>query len=230
MMGRLRYEAAWFAATIINHDTVTQATALPNGHVRLERKDLPPITVAPVAADRIDRAIVETVLASAVPTEIVLIPKVAHYDWSARRLAEDNGSTVHTFKELYTFLNEPDPRPFVDKNVRYARDRLGQHSKVDSVEMICEASMLLKRPGALSDVVAAIEYEYEFSEEALVRALTRHPDATVVVNTNPNGKPTTAALAHAESAEIPLFGVAELMGALNYDGEGFREYMPRRRQ
>jgi len=128
---------------------------------------------------------------------------------------------------LYTFMGamgEPDPRHFVDKNVAYARERLEQHSKVRTVEMICEASMRLNRHGGLNDVVVAVEYEYEFSEEAMVCALTRHPDVDVVLNSNPNGGTTGAALTHAAHAEIPIFRFIELMGALNYEGERFRTY------
>jgi hypothetical protein len=126
-------------------------------------------------------------------------------------------------------MHEPDPRRFVDKNVAYARQRLEQHSKVRTVEMICEASMRLNRRGGLSDVVVAVEFEYEFSEEAMVRALTRHPDVDVVLNSNPGGRPTGAALTHAAHAEIPIFSSIELMGALNYDGERFRTYQSPRR-
>jgi hypothetical protein len=121
-------------------------------------------------------------------------------DWSARELAEENGSTIHTFKELYRFMAERDPRPFIDKNVGYVVDRLSQHSVVASLEMICEASMRLERRKGLIDVVVAVEYEYEFSEEAVVQALKRHPDAHVIVNANPNGRSTGSASAHAEQA------------------------------
>jgi len=116
----------------------------------------------------------------------------------------------------------------VDKNVSYNRDRLGQHAKVQAVEMICEASMRLERHGGLDDVTVAIEYEYEFSEEAVVRALTRHPGVDVILNSNPNGRPTSAALSHARHAGVPIFSLGELMGALNYEGERFRTYQPAR--
>jgi hypothetical protein len=38
--------------------------------------------------------------------------------------------------------------------------------------MIYESSMRIKRTGRLSDVTVAVEYEYEFSEEAVVWALS----------------------------------------------------------
>jgi hypothetical protein len=233
-MADLRYGTEWFARAVKNHEGVTRASALPNGYVRLERKDfadkdLEPITVAPLLADRVDATVVEALLENAIPTVILLIPKASHYDWGARELAEGHGSTIHTFKELYTFVQDADPRPLVDKNVSYMRDLIDQHTSVKLVEMICEASMLITRRSDLSDVIAAIEYEYEFSEEAFVRALKHHPDAEVVINTNPNGGPTDAALTHAESAEVPIYGIAEVMRALNFDGAGFRRCVPRER-
>ncbi|HEV3322337.1 MAG TPA: hypothetical protein VG147_09130 [Solirubrobacteraceae bacterium] len=229
-MADFAYETRWFADAVVKHDAVLRASALPNGHVSVERKSLSSITVAPLATPCIDTAVVESVLASCVPTVILLIPPTSHYDWSARELAEENGSTIHTVKELYTFMREPDPRRFVDKSVRYLWNLLETHSRVTSIEMICEALMLVKRREPLSDVIAAIEYEYEFSEAALVRALKHHPGARVIINANPNGGATDAALTHAESAEVAILGVSEAMGALNLDGVRFREYVCRERR
>ncbi|MGO9956299.1 MAG: hypothetical protein ACLP50_10025 [Solirubrobacteraceae bacterium] len=169
------------------------------------------------------------IFAVSVPTVILLIPKRSHYDWKAREFAEDNGSTVHTFKELYTFMGEGDPRACVAKNVDYVRERLSQHSAVSSLVMICEASMRLIRHQGLSELIVAVDYQYEFSEEAVVRAVKHHPDATVIANANPNGRSTGAALTHAKHAGVTIFGASELIGALNYDGEQFRSYKPRHR-
>ncbi len=227
-MPEFNFQTTWLAAGLQKHTEVTQVTVLDNGHIRLERKNVPPITVAGVVSERIDRITVEAIFKSGTPTVIVLVPKAAHYEWGAREFAEESGSTIHTVKELYSFMGEPDPRPFVDKNVSYARQGLAQHSEVRSVEMICEASMRVERQGGMSDVVAAIEYQYEFSEEAMVQALARHPDATVILNANPNGKPTSAALTHVTYTGVPIFRFAEMMGALNYDGAPFRSYKPPR--
>lgn len=223
------FRSSWFSSTITKHSLVITASTLSNGLVRLERKSLPAITVAPLGNPRIDIELVEAVLSKSTPSVIVLIPKDGHYDWDARELAMENGSTVFTMKELYAFMGEVDPRPFFDKNVGYALNRLEQHSRVIGVQMICEASLRLRREGALSDVVVAIEYEYEFSEEATVRAISRHPAADVILNVNPNGSSTRAAYSHSRDAQVPIFRISELMGALNYDGDQLRNYEPPKR-
>lgn len=224
------FRSTWFTSAISQHSVVTEATALTDGLVRIERKDVPPITVAPLGNPRIDKNLVAAVLANVTPTAIVLVPKSGHYDWDARELAMTSGSTILTIKELYTFMHETDPRPFLDKNVAYNRERLEQHSRVDECHMICEGSLRLRREGTLSDVVIAIEYEYEFSEEAAVRAISRHPDADIILNANPNGRATTAAYSHARDAQVPIYRISELMGALNYDGEQLRNYEPPKRR
>jgi hypothetical protein len=224
-MADFAYETRWFAEAVVKHYGVLGATALSNGHVRVRRKDLEAITVAPLDTPRIDTAVVESVLASCVPTAIVLISPTSHYDWDAREMAEEGGSTIHTVKELFESMQEPDPRPFVDRNVSYLSGLLETHINVRSIEMICEASMLIRRQGGLGDMIAAIEYEYEFSEAAFVRARKRHPDARMVINANPCGGTTDVACARAESAEVPILGIAEVMGALNLDGERFRRYV-----
>jgi hypothetical protein len=235
-MAPIAYATEWFARTVVDHDTVTGVEALANGQVKLERevkwdpKNLPSITVTPIRTDRVNVSVVKEIFAVSVPTVILLIPKRSHYDWDARDFAEAKGSTIHTFKELYTFMGERDPRPCVEKNVDYVRERLNQHSAVSSLVMICEASMRLERHKGLSELVVAVDYQYEFSEEAVVQAVKHHPNASVIVNANPNGRSTSAALTHAEHAGVTIFGVSELMGALNYDGEQFRSYKPRHRR
>ena len=227
----MEYLTEWFAERVQAHSEVTSAMRRPSGHVQLSRTQFEPILVAPVSVERLDVHHVDRILDTEHATVICVIPKTSHYMWDAREHAIERGSTVHTMKELYTALSDDDPRPFLDKNVTYARDRLEQHSKVAEVRMVCESSMELVRMADLGSIRVAIEYEYEFSEEALVRALKLHPNANTVLNSNPNGTPTVAALRHAKEAGVGLFDRAQLMGALNYDGESFFNYqLPGRRR
>ncbi len=136
---------------------------------------------------------------------------------------------MQTYREFFTYLREEDPRPGVDKNVAFVKSRLSQHSKVRRLSMTCEATMRLERERPLSDIRLAVEYEYEFGEEALVRALERHPGADAVVNANPNGRPTMAALLHGQYANVPVYRIDDMMGALNFDGERFVRYAPPRK-
>jgi hypothetical protein len=223
------YAADWLAASIREHTEVKRATALTGGRVAVERKKLPPITIAPVETSRISISVVEAVLGEGDATVIVLIPASSHYDWAAREAATNLGSSVQTIKELYRGLREPDPRTSVDPTVDFARRALQRHSKVERVTMICEASLRLSRSGGLDDVIVAVEYQYEFTEEAAVSALERHPDAEVILNGNPNGTATRSALSYAEQTGVPIFSATELMGAISYEGERFRRYRPPRR-
>jgi hypothetical protein len=209
------YRTHWFAEAICRHTQVVTAEALPHGHVRITRDGLSEVTVAPIAPQHVDEATVGAVLDVDVPTVILLIPKASHYSWAAREFAEDHGSTIHTYKEFFGALSFSDPRPYVNKDVAFARDRLQQHTKVRDIHMICEASMRVERHSGLSDLVVAVEYEYEFSEEAVVHALSRHPAANVILNGNPNGRPTNAALAHAQHAGVSLVKIGELMSNLS---------------
>ncbi|NEC12298.1 hypothetical protein G3I34_08350 [Streptomyces sp. SID8014] len=220
----MKYSTSWFIRAISGHSAVASAAELQSGCVLLERKHGPSIVVAPVAADWLNIDHVETILEAEKAAVICLIPKDSHYSWEARERAGDLESDVQTVKELYSSLGWEDPRGHIDKNVGYARDRLQQHSRVRRLEMRCEASMKVLRLGGASDKLVAIEYEYEFTEEALVRALKRHPGVHVVLNANPNGRPTKAALQHAKHTGVALFKIGDLMGALNYDGDEFIKY------
>lgn len=204
------YATAWFARAIRTHDAVVSALALPNGHVRVERGGLWPVTIAPLGCDRVDLGIVQEVLADADPTIILPIRRDAHYDWSARDYAQRRGSTVHTYREMVTSLGFPDPRPHVEQMVEFATDRLGQHSRVLRVEMICEAYFSVVRRD-LPALTVAVAYEYEMTEEALVRAIQRHPGAQIIYNANPNGRPTEAALGHGQFASVETYRFGDLM-------------------
>lgn len=222
----IEYSTEWFAERIRSHSNVNAAERCPSGHVRLRRTEYGPILVAPVRMERLEVHHVNQILDSDNATVICLIPKSSHYMWNAREHALKRGSTVHTMKEFYSALPDDDPRPFLNKSVAYARDRLEQHSRVIEVRMVCEASMEIDRLPGLGSVRVAIEYEYEFSEESLVRAIGHHPNVDAILNSNPNGTPTSAALEHAREACVGLFGLRQLMGALNYDGDSFLNYRP----
>ena len=222
----MEYLTEWFAQQIESHSAVTSVTQQPSGHVQLTREGLESVVVAPVSTELLEAHDVDRILAADGETIICLIPTASHYTWEARERAVALGSTVHTMGELYSALSADDPRLFLNKNVAYARDRLQQHSKVAAVRMVCEALMEVDRVADLNSIRVAVEYEYEFSEEALVKALKRHPDADAVLNANPNGTPTDAALGHAKVASVGLFLLADLMGALNYDGDAFFHYQP----
>ena len=225
-MTDLEYWTDWFAKKIQSHSTVSSTTSRPSGNVLIRRRELSPITVAPVSVDVLEVDHVDQILATDPATIVCLIPTSSHYLWAARERALTCGSTVHTMRDLYSALLNDDPRPFLHKSVSYPRERLKQHSMVHSVNMVCEASMAIVRHSYLKSVLVAIEEEYEFSEEALVGALERHPDSDAVLNSNLNGRPTSAALRHAKDARVGLFSLPELMGALNYDGDTFIKYPP----
>jgi hypothetical protein len=209
------YPVSWFAQKIVKHGHVEVATAMDDREIRLVRKGLTPITVVPVMSDFLVRQDLEDLLAGHLPTVVVLVNRSGHYAWDARALAEDQGASLQTYKELYTFLPDPDPRGGVDKNVSFVRDRLEQHTKVRAVSMICEATMHVSRGGTLDPLRIAVEQHYEFTEEALVAALARHPDVDVVYNANPNGTVTRAAYSHAGHAGVEVLGFKELMGRLH---------------
>lgn len=102
-----QYASDWFASAVTEHDKVKKAKVLPNGEVRIKRTDqLSALTVAPLKNPRIDKGVVKEVLTLGTPSIILLVPKRGHYDWDARELAETNGSSVLTVRELYTFLGD----------------------------------------------------------------------------------------------------------------------------
>jgi hypothetical protein len=209
------YPVDWFKEAVLDHDSVEAAVAIDAHEVRLDRKGLPPITVVPVSSDFLVLEDLESIMAVHQPTLVVLINRSGHYAWDTRSYAEGKGAAVQTFKELYTFLPEVDPRGGLDKNVSFVRVRLVQHTKVAAASMVCEAAMQIDRTGALQPLRLSVEYHYEFTEEALVAALERHPNVNIVYNANPNGTVTEAAHAHAGHSGVEVLGFKELMSRLH---------------
>ncbi|MDX3854157.1 hypothetical protein [Streptomyces sp. AK02-01A] len=211
----LNYLTDWFVPKISDHGDVASASRSTSSLVKVERRNGTNVTIAPVSVLTLTEAHVNEILAQGDATIICLVPKAAHYLWSARNRAQDLGSDVQTMNEVFWAMGEKDVQGFLSKNVSYARRALGQHSHVQRVEMICEASMRLVRHGGMPDIRVSIDYGYEFGEETLMQSLERHPLTDVVLNSNPNGRFTSAALAHAENAGVRLHSMSSLMGTLS---------------
>ena len=218
------YATIFFANSINSHSAVQNVDVQPSGHVRVLRKAHAPVTIAPVSIEFLRPEHVEQVFNDSPVNIICVVKRDSHYSWAARERAAKLGASAHTMREVWASLGMEDPRLYSDKHVSYQRIRLEQHSKVRGIDMICEASMKIVRSGSLPPVTVAIEYEYEFAEEALVKAIQRHRGVSAILNANPNGRPTRAALEHAKSTGIGLFSLGELMGALNYGGNDFINY------
>ncbi|MFI1619674.1 hypothetical protein ACH4VT_22320 [Streptomyces lydicus] len=213
-MAEIRYLTNWFATKISAHDEVKSATQISASRLHVQRKHGASLTIAPVHVTTLTAALVDEILQTGEATVICLVPKASHYLWSARERANKLGSDVQTMSEVFWSIVEENPQGFLSKDVDSTREILGQHSRVLRVQMICESSMRLTRSGGMPDVNISVEYGYEFGEEALVKALARHPGVDVVLNSNPNGRATSLALEHAEHAGVRLLDLSALMGVL----------------
>lgn len=205
------YLTDWFARTIQQDARIASARPEANGWVSLRRHSGPEVTVVPLGdVDHADVDLVEEVLEQGVPTVILVIPARAHYAWAARELAERQGSVVFNSRQFKGALNLEDPRQYTDPQVAYGTSRIRQQPGVDDLTMVCENLFEVRRTGH-SPLLVAADYQYEFSEEALVEAIARHPDAQVIYNANPNGRPTTAASRYAKQVGIEVLGIGGLL-------------------
>lgn len=224
-MGEPSYWTSWFAKEY-KHTEVTAVARIDDRVAKISRDEEAPVTVVALGNDRITPQIVGKVFAETgtPPSVIVLVPRAGHYEWLARELAQQHGSTVLTMAELGVALYASDPRTHLDRYVKDARARFSQHNKVHRVEMLCESSMRVVRQPGMEDLVVAVVHQYDMSRDALHSAIDRHPDADVVMNSNPYGRVTSAAREHAQHAGVAVFTGRELMGAMNYTGARFANY------
>ncbi|MFJ9197884.1 hypothetical protein [Streptomyces flaveolus] len=213
-MTEIRYLTDWFIPKIAQHSAVASSKRLSDKRLSVLRKDGVALTIAPVQVEVLSADLVEEIIREDIATIICLVPKASHYLWSARERAAALGSDVQTMSEVFWSMTEENPQGFLSNDVTVTRRILRQHSQVHQVQMICESSMRIVRVGNMSNVTVSVEYGYEFSEEALVKALDRHPGMDVVLNSNPNGRMTAAALEHAKHAGVRLLNLSSLMGAL----------------
>lgn len=88
--------------------------------------------------------------------------------------------------------------------------RVGDEN-LHQVRLRPEQRLVPPRRTGLSPLLVAADYQYEFSEEALVQAIARHPDAQVVYNANPNGRPTVAATRYATQTGVEVLKFGELL-------------------
>ncbi|MFJ5219918.1 hypothetical protein ACIP98_35140 [Streptomyces sp. NPDC088354] len=210
----MKYLVDWFGPKIETHSAVESTSCISANRLGVHRKGGDFLTIAPIQVDVLTQAVAEEVLRDGEATIICLVPKTSHYLWVARERANQLGSDVQTMREVFWALGMVDPQGFLDKDVDSTIRILGQHSRVERVQMICESTMKVVRLGGMSDVKVSVAYGYEFGEETLVKELERHPDVDVVLNSNPNGRATASALEHAKHAGVRLLDLSSLMGEL----------------
>lgn len=206
--------ASWAAEKAASQFSVTEAEAL-GSTVEITPESGPTFTIYPTAEERVTTDSVRTVLQQHAVAAIVVVPRTSHYDWSARVLAEAHGMTVLTWGEFLQALGTSDLSMALARPVRYVRGALETHSRVVRVDMVCEGLMRVVRQNELSDVLIAVDEQYEFSAEAVVAAVRLHPDADIICDNNPNGRVTEAAVEQASHAGVEVMKLTDLFTRLH---------------
>jgi hypothetical protein len=109
---------------------------------------------------------------------------------------------------------EENVREYTRREYEFVERGLNQHDRVSGLEREFDRVYLVHRHH-LPPVRFVMLNEYELTGDHVRTARSRYGAFDVVLINNPNGKPTSGALAVAEDMGIEIFKWRELLGRLN---------------
>jgi hypothetical protein len=205
----------WAIERIQNAYDVTQVDLLEPQILRITRKDKAPFTTATIASPRVEVGAIEPFLNSPHNVDFIAnIPRESFWTGGAIQLASDFDVAWGGFGDLLSSFSLPEVRQFVKKEFGFVLRGLSQHSKVLDITRVHDRLLLLHRE-SLTDVYVVLLNEYELTADHVRTARERYGPFTDILITNPNGRPTTAALQAAESMGASVYKWGEFLGRLN---------------
>lgn len=155
---------------------------------------------------------------------IVNVRRTDHYLGAAKDAATRMGIGLVTMKELMSGIDF-NLVGFQVKHVTYVRTNVLKHDRVERTEMVCEEIVRIHRVN-MHPVDVVIASEYTIEETAIENILNRHRRILAIINNHPYGQFTGDAYDLSTKYGVALFAYKELLGALNYEGNAFRDYTP----
>jgi hypothetical protein len=148
----------------------------------------------------------------------------SHYSAEAKRAAARFGIEVYSFRELCGAINQDPFKGYEWGAVSHVKHTLPTHSRVVSVENICEQELLIRRTGKLSPIRFVVATIYTLGQVDVRKILQYHPDTQAILNLGGYNQYSSAAKSLATNSGVGLFTYGELMGALNFEGRRFLSY------
>lgn len=146
---------------------------------------------------------------------LVNVPKGGYWTGPAIAAASKHQIAFGSMKDLLSVIGREIPvREYERPEFEFVQRGLRQHSRVSQLDREADRLFLVHRIG-LKPIRFVMLYEYELTGEHVRDARDRYGEFNLILINNPNGQPTGAATAVAESLNIEIHLWGEFLARLN---------------
>lgn len=212
------WTAPW-AARVLRRDNnnVADVKVVAPGRLKIERHDLPPVSIATLAVMPLDHSMLAEVLGQQPPPDFVVnLSPGALLTTEALLMSINEQVPVGRMGDLLRALSMPDIRMYVDPETQFRERGLEQHSRVIDFKRLDLHRYWIERDG-LSPLTVIFLNDYDLAAEAIRRARADYGNFDIVVASNPNGRVTDSALEVAAQLGCEIQKWGAFLSRLNYE-------------
>jgi hypothetical protein len=209
------WTAEWSCAKLISHTNITSAKAVGSNEIELilkeDRED--PVRVATMSRRLVTGSDLERVHTSTEIEFIMNIPKEAIFQRDAIEMSELLEFGLGGLTDLYVAAAEAEFISYIPKEFRFILRALRQHSSVSQVTRLNNRMLLIKSFSGEDKRLLALN-EYDLTADAVRSGIDKFGTPDLILTSNPNCRPSSEAVAAAQSGGIDVYSIGELMSML----------------
>ena len=209
------WTAEWCCTKLIAHTNITSAKPVGTNEIELilkeEREE--PVRVATMSRQLVTGSELDRVYTSTEIEFIMNLPKAALFQRDALEMSELMGFGLGGLGDLYVAAAEGEFSSYLPKEFRFILRALRQHSSVTKVTRLNNRMLFVERFGGEGQRVLALN-EYDLTADAVRSGIEKFGTPDVILTSNPNCRPSSEAVAAADSSGIAVFAIGELMSML----------------
>jgi hypothetical protein len=208
------WTAQWTAEKLVTNPHVARITAIPNNRLRVERNNLPTITIATTSNAALDLdAVADLINDDPRPDFLVNLSRDQAPTWEAVQFANGRRVPIGRLGELTNAMALPDVRAYVDQETGFRERGIAQHSRVSSFDRT-EVDRYTIHRVQLPPITCIFIADYEVNAETVRRARQRYGSANLLVAVNPNRQITDSARTTASELGYELLNWTEFLSRL----------------
>ena len=206
----------WVAGRLRDHDEVVRIDLQTPQVLHIFRKKHSDFLAATIASTRVEPATLRGLLDGSFRVEFIAnIPGESFWTGEAIEFAAAHSAAFGGMGDLFSAVTWPKVSDYEKSKFVFVERGLQQHTKVVDLKRVHDRKYLVRRSGRREVAVVLIN-EYDLSADHVRTARDRYGQFTVVLMTNPNGRPTSSAHQAANSMGARIFMWGEFLSELTH--------------
>lgn len=211
----MQWTGSWVADKIKTADDVQKIEVIEPQILKVKRQ-YDSFMLGTIALERVNGAAVRILTGKCQTLSfIVNIPKDSFWTGDAIDLVSQYSIAFGGMSDLYRAISRAtDIRQYINPEFCFVEQALKQHEIIINMKRIHDRKYVLRRR-KLRDFTIVLINEYELTKDHVRRARTRYGVFDAILITNPNGDATTQARKTANSMNIGIYKIGQLMARIN---------------